>query len=238
MAEDAAAPVLVSCLCVTEDRQPFLPWLFWNYDKQDHPRRELVIVDSSPEPLQAPDRDDVRVVSCPSRTIVSRKRNLAIEASRGTAITWFDDDDWQHPEKLSILAGALAGDAPWAGPVDSWFVDLDSGGALAHHAHRHVIFNGLGVRRDALKGVRFEERRRRAEDSAWMLALRCRARCVPVVIAEVLCFWLCHQQNISNPARRYVFPQPLTAVRDAVGPSAWQDTDEQLAGLRARVRDA
>ena len=48
-------PGLVSCLCVTEERPAFLPWLFWNYGKQDYWARELVIVDSSREPLTTDD---------------------------------------------------------------------------------------------------------------------------------------------------------------------------------------
>ena len=225
---------LVSCLCVTEDRQPFVPWLLWNYDKQDHPRRELVIVDSSREPLRAPARGDVTVVPCAPGTTVARKRNLAVEASRGTTITWFDDDDWQHPRRLSILVEALGDKAVLAGPVDGWFVDLEGGGARRHSAYR-PIFNGVAVRREALDGVRFDERRLRASDTAWMAALRSRRSCVPVVVPEVLCFWLCHRRNISNPARRYSFPQPLAAVRDAVGAAAWQDTGDQLARLRRRL---
>jgi hypothetical protein len=41
---------LFSCLCVTEKRTPFLPWLLWNFDKQTWVNKELVIIDSSPEP--------------------------------------------------------------------------------------------------------------------------------------------------------------------------------------------
>ena len=114
----------MSCLCVTEDRPAFFPWLLWNYRKQDYRARELVIVDSSGEPPAVPDEPGVTVVRCPPRTSVARKRNLAVEAARGTLITWFDDDDWQHPRKLSILAAALGDDEVLAGPRRSWFIDL------------------------------------------------------------------------------------------------------------------
>ncbi len=55
----------VSCLCVTEGRSAFMPWLLWCYDRQSWPRRELVIVDSSHQPLHVPNRGDVRVVTAP-----------------------------------------------------------------------------------------------------------------------------------------------------------------------------
>ncbi|MCB0201420.1 MAG: glycosyltransferase family 2 protein, partial [Anaerolineae bacterium] len=104
--------LLISCLCVTENRPAFMPWLLWCFDRQRWPRRELVIVDSSAEPFTAGERDDVRVLSAPSGMGVAAKRNLALEAAQGDIITWFDDDDWQHPDRLTLLADALAAGAP------------------------------------------------------------------------------------------------------------------------------
>src|SRR5690242_11718893 len=104
----------VSCLCVTERRPAFIPWLLWNFDRQLYPRKELVIVDSSPEPFRS-DREDVRVVVAPPGTNVPAKRNLALEAVRGSALAWFDDDDWQHPERLTRLVRTLEEGYDYAG---------------------------------------------------------------------------------------------------------------------------
>jgi hypothetical protein len=226
---------LISCLCVTEGRAAFLPWLVWNYDKQDHDPRELVVVDSSPEPPALPERPDVRVLRCAPGTTIGRKRNLAMEAARGAIVSWFDDDDWQHPAKLSTLAGALAAGTTLAGPMQSWFVDLRRARARPHESHRNVLFNGLGVDRGVLDGVRFDERQARAVDTAWVVAVRRRAQGRTVALPGVLFFWTCHRRNVSNPARRYVFSHPLSAVRDAVGAAAWGDTDAELDRLRDRV---
>lgn len=222
----------VSALCVTEDRASFLPWLLWNYRKQDLQARELVIVDGSRVPLERFDEPGVRVVRCPPGTNVARKRNLAVEAARGELLTWFDDDDWQHPRKLSLLAAALGEDGVLAGPRRGWFVDLQRSRARPFRTERGLIFNGLAVRRTGLGAVRFDERRARAADTAWVSAVRRSTRAEVRVVPEVLACWLCHDANLSNPARRYVFPQPLAAVREAVGADAWDDTDEHLAHLR------
>lgn len=228
-------PPLVSCLCVTEDRPAFLPWVLWNYDKQDHQSRELVVVDSSREPANIPERADVRVLRLPPGTSVAAKRNAAVEAARGSVLTWFDDDDWQHPGKLSILAGGLTSGAALAGPSRSWFVDLRRMRTRPHAPHRGILFNGLAVRRSALTGVQFDERVRRAADTAWVTSIRRRTGCPPARIESLLFFWLCHDGNISNPASRYVFTHPLSALRDAVGAPAWTDTDAELAALRDRL---
>jgi hypothetical protein len=230
--------VFVSCLCVTEDRPAFLPWLLWNYRKQDFPARELVVVDSSSGPSAALDCPDVTLVRCPPQTSVARKRNIAVEAARGTLITWFDDDDWQHPRKLSILSAALGDDDVLAGPMRSWFVDPDRSRARPFEAQRSVIFNGVAVRRAALDGIRFDEQKTRAADTAWVAAVRRRARVAPRVVPEILSFWLCHATNISNPVTRYVFPHPLGDVREAIGAPDWGETDEELARLRTRLSGA
>jgi glycosyltransferase involved in cell wall biosynthesis len=224
----------VSCLCVTADRAEFMPWLLWNYAKQDHAERELVVVDGSSRPLAPPDAA-VRVVRCPPGANVACKRNLAVEAARGELLAWFDDDDWQHPRRLSILAAALGDDGVLAGGSRGWFVDLHRGRARPYHARTGVIFNGLAVRRAVLGSVRFDERRERAADTAWVTAIRRETRGRVRVVADVLSCWLCHSGNLSNPAGRHVFPHRLADVALAVGADAWGDTEEQLAGLRRRL---
>ncbi len=225
----------MSCLCVTERREPFRPWLLWSYQKQDHPARELVVVDSSDGADASAWPADVTLVRCAPGTSVARKRNLAVDAAAGELVAFFDDDDWQHPRRLSLLAAALAGGADLAGGMQSWFVDLARARARAHVSQRNVLFNGLAVRRSALAAVRFDERRARAADTAWLAAVRREARTPAVVVPHVLSFWLCHRANLSNPAQRYVFPHPLGHVRTAVGVEHWGDTDAQLERLRERL---
>lgn len=234
---DDSDGLLVSCLCVTESRPSFIPWLLWNFRKQDYPARELIVVDSSPHSLSSILPADVTIVRCPPGTSVARKRNVAWEAARGEFVAWFDDDDWQHPRRLSILTDALAGGAVLAGSRRSWFIDMSGLRARPHEGQRGVLFNGAAVRRTSLVGVRFDERRTRASDTPWMTLVRQRAGSVRVV-ADVLSCWLCHRNNLSNPSSRYIFRHRLDDVRRAVGLDAWGDTDDELAALRVRLSHA
>jgi glycosyltransferase involved in cell wall biosynthesis len=229
-----AAQKMISALSVTQDRQAFMPWLLWNYRKQDYPVRELVIVDSSPQPVADDRSDNVVVVQCPPGTSVARKRNLALEAARGSMITWFDDDDWQHPRKLSILVSKLAG-APFAGCRTSWFADLHSGRARRHEGQRNAIFNSLGARRASVTTARFDERLSRAADTPWCTQLRRIHPGGTVTVPQVLFFWLCHRHNLSNPASRYVFDLPMSAIATEVGPENWSGTEQKIAELRTRL---
>lgn len=224
---------LVSCLCVTESRPEFWPWLYWGFDKQDHGRRELVVVDSSPDPLATED-PRVRVIRSLPGTSVAAKRNVALGAASGSVVAWFDDDDWQHPRRLSLLVGALATGAALAGSTQSWFVQASTRTARRYRCEMGVIFNGLAATTAAIGGLRFDERKRRAADTSWVRSLTAGAGGTEVV-PEVLSWWLCHRQNLSNPAVKYVFPEPLERVRDQIGAADWADTGDHLEQLVARM---
>jgi glycosyltransferase involved in cell wall biosynthesis len=211
-----------------------VPWLLWNYGKQDFAARELVIVDSSEGGPCTADDPTVTVIPCPPGSTVAQKRNVALEAANGDTIAWFDDDDWQHPSRLSLIAAALGTTSACAGATRSWFVDLARRRARAHVSHRGVIFNGAGIDRTAAGAERFDEDRSRAADTSWFAGVQNRAQ-PAVSIEAVLSFWLCHGANISNPARRYVFPQQLSAVRADIGTEAWGDTEAELDALGARL---
>lgn len=228
---------LVSCLCVTENRAAFMPWLLWGYDRQRWPRRELVIVDSSPLPFAVEDRDDVRVVSAPAGMGVAAKRNRALREVGGDLIAWFDDDDWQHPDRLSLLVDALGNGAICAGTRQGWFVDLATRRAAPYRGFKgRIVFNSALFRRDAVAGIPFPESVKSASDTPWMAAVMARYPAGAVTLPRPdLFFWLCHGENLSNPARRRAFPEPLSRFVDRCGADAWGDTDAALDALQSRL---
>jgi len=230
---------LVSCLCVTEGRAAFMPWLLWCFDRQTWPHRELLILDSSQRPFDVSARDDIRVMALPPGTGIARKRNLALLAARGDLVTWFDDDDWQHPQKLAWLVDALKSGNAYAGSLSSWFVDLHRSRCEAFGSpHGCTIFNSAAFRREAVLRVAFREGVARASDTYWMrkVAARCRRRAG--LDRDDLFFWLSHEDNISNPARKKAFSHHIDVLRDHIGPVAWGDTDAKLESLRLRLGTA
>jgi len=229
--------ILISCLCVTENRPAFMPWLVWNYDRQTWSNRELIIVDSSVVPF-ASDRPDIRVVPAPSDSGVAAKRNLALRTAQGEIITWFDDDDWQHPEKLALLAETLKNKSVvYAGARDAWFVELATGRCARHRGANHEpVFNSAGFRREAVQSVQFPEKQRKASDTRWMQALQRRfPRQVSLLSHEDLFFWLCHEENLSNPAKKRRFHRQPEELKNMIG-EAWRDTEEALEALRLRLK--
>jgi len=234
---------LFSCLCVTEGRAAFMPWLLWGFQRQTWPDKELVIVDSSPAPATPATAFaghgpvPVRVMKAPPGTGVPAKRNQALRAARGRYVAWFDDDDWQHPQRLQRLAEALDAGALAAGACTSWFVDLFGGGVYRHPDRRNLIFNAAGFTSATARAVRFDERVARASDAAWMNGVRAAAGPRTTALRDAVhTFWLCHDDNLSNPRGRRPLCFPVQLLRQAVGAAAWADTDQHLEALRARVR--
>lgn len=217
---------LVSCLCVTEGRHAFLPWLYWNWAKQDHPAKELVVV--GPD-LTLTGRPGVVPVLCEPGLPVPVKRNIALDHAQGDLVAWMDDDDWQHPRRLTAMVAALEnGPAAVVGGWRSWFVSVATGRCELFEMHRGVLFNNLVARRD--RCGRFDEARHVASDTPWMAGLGPTVR-----VPGVWSMWLCHDRNLSNPASERRLYLPLETAVDDVGADAWADTGARLAALRNRV---
>ena len=226
---------LVSSICVTEGRPAFMPWLLWCFDRQTWPHRELLILDSSERPFVS-SRNDVRVVALPPGTGIARKRNLGLRSARGELIAWFDDDDWQHPQKLACLVEALRGGAAYAGSASGWFVELYQSRCAAFRAPQGcMIFNSAAFRREAVLPVVFREGVERASDTYWMRKVAAHCRRSTGLERDDLFFWLSHEGNISNPARKKHFSMHLDVLRDHIGTAAWGDTDAALESLRLRL---
>ena len=230
---------LVSCLCVTENRQAFMPWLLWCFDRQTWTQRELVVIDSSDEPWKFSNRGDIRVISVAPGTGVATKRNIALREARGEILSWLDDDDWQHPNKLEILVDALQEGSVYAGSKSAWFVDL-----FTHQCSRYqglngqIIFNSGGFLRSAVQSIRFPENARKASDTKWLQSLKARhCRSPKIITNELLFFWLCHSQNLSNPAGKNRSTHSIDKLKRLIGPDAWLDTDEHFDVLSDRLNE-
>src|SRR5690606_37828266 len=99
----------------------------------------------------------VRVVSAGENSIAA-KRNLALARANGDYVAWFDDDDWQHPERLATLMRAMSPSVDVVGAKRGLFVDLGGRGFAECSTTLWPIFNGALFRRDAVAGAKFDVR--------------------------------------------------------------------------------
>lgn len=116
----SAQPPLVSCIMPTAERRVFAERAVEYFLRQDHPRRELVIVDDGREPVaDLAARDPrIRYLRPARRLSIGAKRNLACEAAAGEVIACWDDDDWYADDRLSFQVAPIA-----AGHADATALD-------------------------------------------------------------------------------------------------------------------
>ncbi|CAN5715294.1 hypothetical protein BH11PSE13_BH11PSE13_11020 [soil metagenome] len=106
---------LVSCLCVTRHRVPWLRRAVACFDAQTHAPRELVLLYESDDEATRDyaatlaSRSDIRRVEVPAvpKRPLGALRNMAIAAARGTVVAQWDDDDWHSPARLEAQLAAM-----------------------------------------------------------------------------------------------------------------------------------
>lgn len=102
----------VSVVTPTWNRAAFLPYLLYMYRYQDYPadRRELVILDDSPQSHQAiidrltqykPEAFNIRYIHHPEKLNLGKKRNMLNALAKGEYILCMDDDDYYPADKIS-----------------------------------------------------------------------------------------------------------------------------------------
>lgn len=97
---------LVSAIMPTADRREMVRRALAYFARQDHPARELIVVDDGDDRVGDLMPADVRYIEC-GRMPLGSKRNLACEAARGDVIVHWDDDDWSAPHRLSYQLAQL-----------------------------------------------------------------------------------------------------------------------------------
>lgn len=125
---------LISCICVTRNRPHLLRRALRCFDAQTYPQKEIVLV------VEEGDQDTAAVIQDWSRlqdknmklvTVAAgpdnrlgNLRNLGIATAEGTYFCQWDDDDWHHPERISLqYAQLVAAGAPYQATVlDQWII--------------------------------------------------------------------------------------------------------------------
>lgn len=111
---DSKTLPLISCLCVTHNSVNHLSRAVECFREQTYPRKQLVIAyeDSNTatksfvEGLKGIDVLPLEFCSS-ERHSLGQKRNLSVEWSAGEYFCNWDDDDWYHPERLTIQLDGL-----------------------------------------------------------------------------------------------------------------------------------
>lgn len=197
---------MISCLCVTHERHEFMPWVEHQFYKQASlASAELIIVDSSEKPWVS-ELPRVIVAHVPHSPGISAKRTFALSLAKGEFVTWFDDDDWQHPEKVDSNYFYTDGwDDPAAVGTRHALMYSTLTGKCAPYTSRYepIIFNSAVYRKSEVP-AEFDEVCVTGEDTEWQERFF-QQRPTFITLGEPMHAWLCHEKNITNKSSSRFF---------------------------------
>jgi glycosyltransferase involved in cell wall biosynthesis len=125
---------LISCICITRHRPQLLARAIQCFEAQTYPNKELVIVleDGDIPTIQTVNNwnkhndKPVKIItaSADPENKLGNLRNLGIEQAGGQYFCQWDDDDWYHPERLTMQYEQLiTGAHPYlAAVLDQWII--------------------------------------------------------------------------------------------------------------------
>jgi hypothetical protein len=100
---------LVSCLMATANRRGFVPQAIKYFQRQDYPRKELLVLDDGEDQIVdvIPADPSIRYFRIQQRCSIGAKHNSGCELARGEIIVHWDDDDWMADWRLSYQVEEL-----------------------------------------------------------------------------------------------------------------------------------
>lgn len=100
---------LISCVCITNRRVPFLKMSVSCFLAQSYPNKEMIIISQENDSdthhyVESLGRENIVLVkvSPPDQLTLGELRNLSLEHSRGGYFCQWDDDDWSHRDRLMV----------------------------------------------------------------------------------------------------------------------------------------
>ncbi|MBB1198993.1 glycosyltransferase [Enterobacteriaceae bacterium 89] len=169
----------VSVVCPTWNRREFLPYLLYIWQYQDYPaeKRELIILDDSPEShadlvaMLAGENSNVRYVHSEERLALGKKRNLLNEMAKGEYILCFDDDDYYSPDKISWQVNQMQlNKARFSGcdQIYIWYSHLDKIYLTHPFGPKHALNGTFGLHRNLLSKHRYVDDENLGEEMAFL----------------------------------------------------------------------
>lgn len=106
---DTTSSPLVSCVMPTYNRRKFVPHAIRYFLRQEHPNKELIIVDDGTDCIEdlVPVHKAIKYVRLKNKITLGEKLNIACSNASGSVIANWDDDDWYAPRRLSYQVNAL-----------------------------------------------------------------------------------------------------------------------------------
>jgi glycosyltransferase involved in cell wall biosynthesis len=166
----------VSIICVTYNRRPFFSTFFQCIRNQDYPasRYEVIIVDDGSDKVKdlvlEANIPQVKYFEVAEKMTLGQKRNYShtLIDKRSQFITYFDDDDYHHPSRISHAVEMLGKhpEALCAGSSELYvyFNHINEMYQFGPYGPNHATAGTFTFRRDLLEKSRYEDEACLAEE--------------------------------------------------------------------------
>lgn len=171
----------VSVVTPTWNRAAFLPYLLYMFRYQDYPaeRRELVILDDSPESnlptinaltRNQPERYNIRYIHHAERLTLGKKRNMLNELAQGEYIICMDDDDFYPADKISYTIEMMQRHRALISGSDQipiWYSHINRIFKTHSFGVNHILNGTFCYHRNYLKKHRYDDECNLGEEQAF-----------------------------------------------------------------------
>jgi glycosyltransferase involved in cell wall biosynthesis len=168
----------VSCICPTYNRRRFLPFLLQIFNNQTYPkdRRELIIVDDSPESnadiiKQYNVDKNIRYYHVKEKMKLGKKRNYINSLVKGEYVVCFDDDDYYPPERISHAITMLQStkrQVAGSTRISIYYTALDKIYEFGPYGPNHATNGTFAYHRDFLQNHKYEDDANMAEEKYFL----------------------------------------------------------------------
>lgn len=156
---------LVSCVMPTANRRDMARRAIEYFARQDHPARELVVLDDGDDRIAdlIPPDPRIRYFAGDRRLVLGAKRNVTCELSRGDVVLHWDDDDWAASHRIRYQLNELQRSGADVSGASSLLYLNPDGPRAWRYEHggglnaRWVSGNTMCYERDAWRRGRFAE---------------------------------------------------------------------------------
>jgi glycosyltransferase involved in cell wall biosynthesis len=166
----------VSVVCPTYNRREFIPFVIEQFNKQTYPQShmELILLDDSEtsnQDLIPPQQKNIIYVYDPIKLSLGKKRNKINDLARGKYIICFDDDDYQHPKRVSYTVTRMNScKAQLSGSTICfiYFCDIDKIFKFGPYGRYHSTNNMMAYTKEFSKKNRYNENDGIAEEKGFL----------------------------------------------------------------------
>jgi glycosyltransferase involved in cell wall biosynthesis len=191
----------------TRDREEFVIQSIFYFERQDYPKRELLILDDSDKPFDGYTSQSkrIRYLHLDSVMSIGKKRNLGCHYARGVFIAQWDDDDWYAPQRLSKqIAPLLTGECDITGLGGGTILELNRWEFWKSSFVRRVLEGTIAYRRQVWKELAQYPNQSFGECGAFLADAKRSGATLKKIPSDELFVYLLHGNNtLNSDGKRY-----------------------------------